>query len=643
MRHIMVTLLPLALMAAPLFAGGGEEQAATTTDTAAMPTAGGYVEPPFLATRVADGELPPIDERLPANPLVMTGQRNDAPDGIVDYQNGNYGGTLRLVNQHPFNTPVIGFMLIEQLLSRPGYDLSDPLTGNVTESWTANDDNTEFTFTIRDGLRWSDGTPVTSEDARFTYEDFFSNDELNPTFFARYRAQKSGTLDEGSWMVVDIVDDRTFKVTFDAPTPGFLDENNKPWMGYERFLNPVHYLQQFHRSYVAEADLLAKLKAGGYESIEDWPKLFDAHAGRPFDRWVPELIGSPVLWPWLVTESSPARVEFERNPYYHKVDAAGTQLPYTDRLLMSKIEHGQAFNLKVIAGEIDLDDTITQIDAIPLYLENAERGGYQVLPMEQPYNRATIFFNYASEDPLWNEIAKDLRFRRALTLAINSQEVADTVYYGFAAPSTWVPSTYDPAAAEALLDEMGLDKRDAQGWRLQQDGSRLEIFFSINPRFPDKIPTAELLTEYFKEVGLFATFKVQEQAFHGEQMRANKLKIALESDESTTLYAFGHVAGFFHQGVPLWRAWLRSNGAEGEQPDQWWLDTYNLGLNMGPGIPWSDQALADFKAALYENIPFIPFMDVPKQPVIVNAKLGNVFSDGVSQWLLYAAEQLYYQ
>ena len=646
MRATVTTLVAL-LLALPLFAGGGEEQPAAAADETAgsepMATAGGYLEPPFLAQRVADGELPPIDERLPGNPLVLTRQRNDAPDGILDYQDGNYGGTLRMVNQHPFNTPVLSFMLIEQLLSRPGYNIGDPLTGNVAESWSANDDNTEFTFTIREGLRWSDGTPVTTEDVRYTFEDFFLNDELNTTYFIRNRSLKAGTRDGGNWMDVQVVDDRTFKVVFDEPTPGFLDENNKPWKGYERFLNPSHYLKQYHRSYVSEEELLKLVKEAGLENIEDWTKMYDAVGTRPFDRWVPEIIGTPVLWPWMVVESSASRVVFERNPYYYKVDGSGKQIPYIDRLLLTKIEDGEAFNLKVIAGEVDIDDTITQIDAIPLYAENAERGGYLVLPMEQPYNRATVFFNYASEDPLWNDTVKDRRFRLALTHAINSQEVADTVYYGFAAPSTWVPSDYDPAAAEALLDEIGLDKRDAQGWRLQADGSRLEIFFSINPRFPDKIPTAELLTEYFKAVGLFATFKVQEQAFHGEQMRANKLKIALESDESTTLYGFGHVAYFFHQGVPRWRSWLQTNGAEGEEPDQWWLDVYNLGLAMGPGIPWSDQALADFKAALYQNIPFIPFMDVPKQPVIVNARLGNVFSDGVSQWLLYAGEQLYFK
>lgn len=642
MKRINLTLSLLLVGVSLVFAAGDKEQK-TTTSTAATSGTGKYAEAPFLAQRVADGELLPIDQRLPSNPLVMTKTRSDAPDGILDYQDGNYGGTLRMVNQHPFNTPVLSFMLIEQLLSRPGYNIGDPLSGNVMESWQANADNSEFTFVIRDGLRWSDGELVSTEDVRFTFEDFFMNDELNTTFFIRNRALKAGTKDQGNWMEVQVVDDRTFKVVFDEPTPGFLDENNKPWMGYERFLNPAHFLKQFHRSYVTEADLLKLVKEAGLENIEDWPKMFDAVATRPFDRWVPEVIGTPVLWPWVVVESSASRVEFERNPYYYKVDSSGTQLPYIDRIQLTKVEDGESFNLKVIAGEIDLDDTITQIDAIPLYMENAERGGYQVLPMAQPYNRATIFFNYASEDALWNETVKDYRFRRALAYAINSKEVADTVYYGFASPSTWVPSEFDPDAAKALLDEMGLDRRDSQGWRLQKDGTRLEIFFSINPRFPDKIPTAELLCEYFKDVGIFSTSKVQEQAFHGEQLRANKLNIVLESCESTTLYGFGHVAYFFHQGVPLWRSWLQTNGAAGEEPDQWWLDVYNKGLKMGPGIPWSDQALADFRKAMYDNIPFIPFMDEPKQPVIVNAELGNVFGEGVSQWLLYAGEQLYFK
>ena len=97
-----------------LFAGGAKEQK-TTTGTATASATGKHGEPPFLAQLVADGKLPPIDERLPSNPLVLTKQRNDAPDGILNYQDGNYGGTLRMVNQHPFNTPVLSFMLIEQM------------------------------------------------------------------------------------------------------------------------------------------------------------------------------------------------------------------------------------------------------------------------------------------------------------------------------------------------------------------------------------------------------------------------------------------------------------------------------------------------------------------------------------------------
>ena len=315
MRATIAALVPLVLLAGPLFAGGGEEQSTSAPAAGeAMASAGGYLEPPFLAQRVADGELPPIDERLPSNPLVLTKQRSDAPDGILDYQDGNYGGTLRMVNQHPFNTPVLSFMLIEQLLSRPGYNIGDPLSGNVAESWSANADNTEFTFAIRDGLRWSDGTPVTTEDVRYTFEDFFLDDELNTTYFIRNRSLKAGTRDAGNWMDVQIVDDRTFKVVFDEPTPGFLDENNKPWKGYERFLNPSHYLKQYHRSYVSDEELLKLVKAAGLENIEDWTKMYDAVGTRPFDRWVPEIIGTPVLWPWMVVESSASRVVFERNP-----------------------------------------------------------------------------------------------------------------------------------------------------------------------------------------------------------------------------------------------------------------------------------------------------------------------------------------
>ena len=644
MRKTFIAVLLLCLAAPFLVAGGSSDKDTAEPATASAPASSGmYNESPLLQPRVSSGELPPIEDRLPANPLVLTKKRNDAPDGILDFQNGNYGGTLNLINQHPFNSPVIGFMQIEQLLSRPGYNLGDPLTGNVAESWSENADKSEYTFTIREGLRWSDGELVTTEDAVFAYEDTFMHEEAQSGFFVRNRALKSGTLDDGNWFTLEVVDDRTFKVVFDQPTPGFLDENNKPWMGYERFLAPKHYLKQFHADYVSEEELIKQVKAAGLENKEDWPKMFWNRAGTPFDRWVPELIGCPVLWPWLIKESSPTRAKFERNPFYFKVDSAGTQLPFVDYLVVAKIEDGEAANLKILAGEVDLEDTVTQIDAIPLYKENEQRGGYLTFPMEQPYNRATIFFNYASEDSAWNELVNDVKFRRALALSIDAEEVSETIYYGFASPSTWVPSSYDTDEANRLLDEAGLDKRDSQGWRIGLDGERLQIDLDVQPRFPDKVPVAELLIEYFKDVGIYSTTKVEEQGFYWEQVNANKKKIVIESDECTTLYSFGHVAYFYHQGVPRWRSWLQSNGAEGEEPAQWWLDVYNLGLNMGPGIPFTDKALQDFKDALFEYVPFIPFLDVAKQPVIVNAKLGNVFSEGVSQWLLYAAEQVYYK
>ena len=335
---------------------------------------------------------------------------------------------------------------------------------------------------------------------------------------------------------------------------------------------------------------------------------------------------------------------FERNPYYYKVDGSGKQIPYIDRLLLTKIEDGEAFNLKVIAGEVDIDDTITQIDAIPLYAENAERGGYAVLPMEQPYNRATVFFNYASEDPLWNDTVKDGRFRLALTHAINSQEVADTVYYGFASPSTWVPSDYDPAAAEALLDEMGLDQRDAQGWRPAGRRQPAGDLLLHQPRAsPTRSRPRSCSPSTSRRLVCSPPSRCRSRRSTASRCAPTSSRSRWRATSPPPSMGSATSPTSSTRGVPLWRRWLQTNGAEGVEPDQWWLDVYNLGLRMGPGIPWSDQALADFKAALYENIPFIPFMDVPKQPVIVNARLGNVFADGVSQWLLYAGEQLFFK
>jgi peptide/nickel transport system substrate-binding protein len=644
-----IVLLGAALILASPFvvvAGAAGEAAEETAEQQVMAVpVGKYNEAPMLAALVAAGKLPPVDERLPTDPLVLTKERNEAPDGLLDFEVGSYGGTLHLLGHMGGRrgSPLFNPMAAEQLLFRPGYHLGDPLSPGVLDRWQANSDNTVFTFHIREGLKWSDGAPVTTRDVQFVYEDVFLEEQLiGGLQHGGYRF-RSGSRADGAPYQLRVLDTHSYEVVFAEPTPQFLDLNNKPWNDYHRYMMPRHYLEQFHARYVSEAELMDQVKAVGLANKEDWPKMFWARAQRRGDA-TPEKIGGPVLRPWLLVSSTETRIEWERNPYYFKVDPAGNQLPYIDRVVSSKVEDPEAGNLKIISGEVDLDDHLPQISAIPLYKEHEERGGYQVALMSLPYNRITIFFNYAYENPVWREVVADVRFRRALAYSINNEEIADNVYQGFGEPAQWVPSEYSPAEANRLLDEVGLDQRDADGWRLGSDGKRFEIPFEIHARFPDRVPVTELVTEHFKAVGLYTTMKVLDQSLVRERGRANELRIIMDSDEATTLYSFGHARRWLGRATPTWRRWIDTAGAEGAKPPyDWWWTIFDLGMKMGPGIPWSDEVFNAYKSNIYEYVPFITVLHDPPQPVIINKNLGNIFTSGVSQWLTYSMEQMYFK
>ena len=308
--------------------------------------------------------------------------------------------------------PEMYFMTIETLLARPGWiSMEHPLTGNIFESYEISPDKTTFTFQMRRGMRWSDGEPLTTEDVAFYHEDILHNELLTPNIGSRYR---SGLAPTGDVYQFEVIDDYSWRITFSEATPGFLDEVNKPWLDYTVFIQPKHYLAQFHADY-ADADELNKKVADADLLSDEWPRLFNLKMLTPWEGKTPDVVDIPVLHPWVVTSSSPTQTIFERNPYYFKVDAAGNQLPYIDGIVSTKVEGSEGANLKIIAGEVDLADELAKISSLPLYREN-EGNGYRALGSGVPYNPVVHAFNFAYEDPLWRELAGDLRFRTALNL-----------------------------------------------------------------------------------------------------------------------------------------------------------------------------------------------------------------------------------
>ena len=640
MKHVFMIVALLVLGGGLAVAGGQEDaSAAAAAPAAAASGAGGYLEAPMLAERVAAGELPPVNERLPENPLVLTQERSAAPDGLLDeLKIGQYGGTVRLVNLAPNFAPEMYFMTIETLLARPGWiSMEHPLTGNIFESYEISPDKTTFTFQMRRGMRWSDGEPLTTEDVAFYHEDILHNELLTPNIGSRYR---SGLAPTGDVYQFEVIDDYSWRVTFSEATPGFLDEVNKPWLDYTVFIQPKHYLAQFHADY-ADADELDKKVADADLLSDEWPRLFNLKMLTPWEGKTPDVVDIPVLHPWVVTSSSPTQTIFERNPYYFKVDAAGNQLPYIDGIVSTKVEGSEGANLKIIAGEVDLADELAKISSLPLYREN-EGNGYRALGSGVPYNPVVHAFNFAYEDPLWRELAGDLRFRQALNLAINRDEIIDAVYYGFASPPVWVPSEFNLEEANRLLDEVGLDQRDNDGWRLGPDGERFDINLEVAAHLPDTVPANELIAEHYKAAGIFTTLKVVEIGLLFEHRNANQLQIDTVWNEATTMHAFGHARSHLIHHIPPWNQWYNSGGTAGEEPPDWFQELYELGIGIGPGIPWDQEIVDRYQQTFYDTIPHINVTYNPGTVLIVNERLDNVFTDGVAQWVIYSSEQLFF-
>lgn len=527
-------------------------------------------EAPTLKDQVAAGTLPPIDQRLPADPLVLTPRQSV----------GTYGGDLRL------GIKGVGdfFLLVRSLGYEPlvTWDSEwSKIEPNVAESFEVNADATEFTFRLRKGVKWSDGVPLTADDIMFWYEDVSLNTDLRPS--APVRLQVNG---ETAKLVK--IDDYTVKFSFTQPNGLFLQYVAYNRTGIEPVSFPRHYFEQFHIKYNPDADKLAK-ELG----FSDWVELFNAKASNldwPW-RFNAEV---PVLHAWQLTQSigesaGAQQVVALRNPYYFKVDTDGNQLPYIDRVVYSMVQDDEVLLLKALDGEIDFQDRNISIDANKAVLfDGQEEGGYRIYDVElSDMNTGIVSLNLTHPEPAKREIFQNKDFRIALSHAINRQEIIDIVHLGVgepwqAAPRPGTPiynevlakqfTEYDPAKANQILDGI-LPNRTGNGMRTMADGTPFTIVFEITDahglRFPD---VAELVTNYWRAVGIDTQFRVVDRSLWDQRRLANIMDATIWRGFGGALDAFVDArwyAPVFYDaiwGVP-WAYWY--DGRDGaEEPPQ---------------------------------------------------------------------------
>lgn len=578
-----------------------------------------YQEAPELRALVAAGELPPVEERLPKDPLVKKGF-----DGI-----GRYGGILHIVDV-ALTPPVVNTQ--NWVYSGTSGFTTDMYAFGV-KSVEMSNGGREWTIHMREGMKWSDGAPFTADDIMFWYKDFVLNEELNPNF--------PGWLKSGGEPVkFEKVDEYTVKVSSSLPFDLINSEAN-----YWLLSLPKHYLSQFHPSYVDKDKLDKMVKETGFDS---WWQLFqnknDAMQTRNPDN--------PTLLPWVLVQAAPAiPVIYKRNPYFWAVDEEGNQLPYIDGINQIFTGSGDVQNLKFLAGEADYARS-SVISMYPL-LKSAEKAGKIKVYRwgDSAVNTTQLEFNLTHKDPVVKEIFQDKRFRFAVSYAVDRQMISNLLFLGAVEPWQVAPSEnsryyherlahtaleYDTVKASKLLDEIGLDKRDADGWRLRPDGKRLTIIIMTAEGFlEDAGKLGEIITANLRAVGLDINLRVISDSLLFEKLDARDYDCLLNRQSWGTnegKFVVGRqsphfvVTGGMGFWCPEWKDWYNSKGEKGEEPPPVMLEAIEAFEKAQATFDPKEQEFW-FKKVLdiaADNLWTIGTVNRFGQIVITNPKLKNV-------------------
>lgn len=516
--HLFALLIVTSLLAA--CAGAGTTSAPPAADEATAPSSEegtddsmaaadtDQMEAPMLAEMVASGDLPPLAERLPAEPLVI-----EPVESL-----GKYGGIWRQAlvggQDNAWLTRTISYEhLVRWTRQWTGIE------PNIAKSFEGNAEGTEYTFELREGMKWSDGAPFSADDLLFWYEDIIGSDYENAHNIPSWLT--SG----GEPVVVEKIDDYTVVFKFAEPNGLFLQNIATP-SGAELTRWPKHYCSQFHPDY--NADNIDALIAEA--DANDWVNLMELKcggvSGTPYDaRWYNADL--PTLMAWDITKSyadGSTQVVAERNPYYWKVDTEGRQLPYIDRAVYDILEDREVLLLKVLNGEIDMMSRhFNTNDNKAVLADNMDAGDFTFFETIGGGNTTGFHFNLNHKDERMREIFQDKNFRIAMSHCINRQEIIDVLYVGQGEPMNSavgkeVPALYDEEMyelyteydvelAHEYLAEAGMTEQDGEGYFLGPDGEPFSFVVQATDSFGFS-DRAEMVTNQWRACGINAQLQV---------------------------------------------------------------------------------------------------------------------------------------
>jgi peptide/nickel transport system substrate-binding protein len=609
----------LAALAVTILSGAARAQERTLIDS------------PMLAEEVRDGRLKPLADRLPQTPSVVDVSAHHRKPG-------RHGGTLTTLVGRSKDTRLMVVFGYARLVV---YDVDFKLKPDILESYDVKEGR-RFTLHLRRGQRWSDGHPFTAEDFRYFWEDVANDKDLSPV------GPPHELLVDGKPPKVEYPNEWTVRYTWDAPNPRFLPAlaGTAPLYIYR----PAHYLRQFHAKYAGKATLDEMVKKS---KRRNWAALHNQEDNQ-YQNDNPKL---PTLDPWmLVTKPPSQRFEFVRNPYYHRIDSAGRQLPYIDKVVLHVVDP-KITPAKVGAGEVDLQARGLAFSNYPFLKQGEKSHGYHVNLWESAKGaQVALYPNLNVNDPVWRSLFRDVRFRRALSLACNRREINQVVYFGLGLTgnNTVLPKSplyrkeyreawaqFDLKRANALLDEIGLNKRDSRGVRLLPDGRPMEIVVETAGEDTEQTDVLALVHDSWLKAGIKIYSRPSQREVFRNRIFAGETLMSVwtgwENGLPTPDTMPDELAPTDQQQLqwPKWGQYWQTNGKSGETVD---MDGPKELLALYRR--WIRSATEEERTAIWQRmleisadgVFTIGLVAAVPQPIVVRNTLRNVPDKGFYNW-----------
>ncbi|MBH68290.1 MAG: peptide ABC transporter substrate-binding protein [Rhodospirillaceae bacterium] len=591
-----------------------------------------YTDAPSLRNEVLSGKLPPVDKRLPFKPRILDFKSKNL---VI----GKYGGSIRMLMARAKDARQMTVYGYSRLI------VYEPNTftfeADILSSFDV-EDGRRFTFSLRPGHKWSDGHPLTSEDFRYWWEEIATNPNLSPV-----GPPKVMTV-EGRLPIFEVIDQHKIRYTWHKPNPDFLPRlaGASPLYIYR----PAHYMRQFHNKY-ASPKLIEKKVAQAKQ--RNWAALHN----KMDNLYRNDNVDLPVLQPWIcVSKPSASRLIFRRNPYFHRVDPIGQQLPYADSFVFT-IANNKLIPAKVGTGEADLQARYLRFDDYTFLKKGEERSSFSThLWKTAKGAHLALFPNLNVNDPVMRQILRDVRFRRALSLAVNRHEINQVIYYGLAigGNNTVLPQSplYRPKYREAwskfnlekanlLLDEIGLRDRDNRGIRLLPNGVPLDLIIETAGESTEQTDILELVHDSWLRIGVKVYTKPSQRnvfrnrIFSGET--AMSIWSGVENGIITENSSPAEFAPTTQQSLqwPKWGQYFETSGKAGEKPDE--KEAIEL---MQLYRKWQDSKTQAERRMIWHRILNISSDQVYSiglvagvlQPIVVANSLRNVPAKAIYNW-----------